>query len=327
MSSIALPFEKQIRNFYIVDSVSAITDIKEFAGTAEPGEVMILGIDGGAVEEGKGFTFYIKDLAGKVIKTDAVDPKKINYLKDVSPKTKVGKKQEFAFTAVTVGKAYTANVRIHFGLSEVNFGTIYATVIAKAGDTATTLANKLAEQLAINLANDMKTSSSSTDTATINGNEVKVNKYFNISASAGTITVQERDWILESYVPGLRAFDQLMWNIEVGSDYFELSDEITKTETAGVFASGQGYQVLELERYLVGHRAEFQGKDATVSFNRPYQAKLDETYTMLDLGYYEVPRYDPQHSDKGITFASSTPATITTIMEAIETAMGTGTGE
>lgn len=327
MSTIALPFERQIRNFYIVDSVSAITNLEEFATDAVAGEVMILSSKGGAVEAGVPFTFYIKDLAGKVIKTDVVDPNKINYLRDVAPQNKVGKSQVFTFGAVTAGKTYTANLRLHFGLSEVNFGTIYASVIATATDTPATLAGKLATQLAENLAKDMKTSNSSTDTTTIAGTDVKVNKYFNVTNAGAAITVQEKDWVLENYIPGLRAFDQLMWNVEVGSDYFEASEEVTKTETAGTFPKGQGYQVLELERYLVGHRAEFPGKDITLSFNRPYQAKLDETYTMLDLGYYETPRYDPQHSDKGITFASSTASVIEDIMEAIETAQGSASGE
>lgn len=323
MSSIALPFERQIRNFYIVETVSAITDIETFATTAIPGEVMILSTTGGPVTVNKPFTFYIKDLSGKVIKTDVVDPKKINYLRQADPRAKVGSIQRFTFNAVTVGKSYTANVRIHYGLSEVNFGTIYASVIAVTGDTPATVAGKLAAQLADNLARDMKTSSSSNATTVINGEDIKVNKYFNVTVAGAVITIQEKDWILANYIPGLRAFDQLMWNAEIGTDYFEASTEVTKSTVAGVFAQGQGYQVMELERYLVGHRAEFPGKDITLSFNRAYQAQLDETYTMLDLGYFETPRYDPQHSDKGITFASSTPATIT----AIVTAIGVATGE
>lgn len=322
MSSIALPFEKQIRNFYIVDTVSAITNLEEFATDADPGEVMILSTTGGTVEANKPFTFYIKDLAGKVIKTDVVDPKKINYLRQADPRAKVGTIQRFTFGAVTVGKSYTANVRIHFGLSEVNFGTIYASVIAVTGDTPATIAGKLAAQLADNLARDMKTSSPSNATTSINGQDIKVNKYFDVTVAGAVITIQEKDWILSTYIPGLRSFDQLMWNAEIGTDYFEASTEVTKAVVPGVFAQGQGYQVMELERYLVGHRAEFPGKDLTLSFNRAYQAKLDETYTMLDLGYFEVPRYDPQHSDKGITFASSTPETINTILTAIKIATG-----
>lgn len=327
MSSIALPFEKQIRNFYIVESLSEITDIEEFASDASAGEVMILSSKGDTVEAGVPFTFYIKDLSGKVIKTDVVDPKKINYLRDVAPQAKVGRSEIFTFNAVTVGKSYTANLRIHFGLSEVNFGTIYASVIAVTGDTTTTIAEKLAIQLAQNLASDMKTSSSSTSTTTIAGTDVKVNKYFTVSVSGAVITITEKDWILENYIPGLRAFDQLLWNVEIGSDYFEADAQVTKTESAGTFPKGQGYQVVELERYLVGHRAEFPGKDITVSFNRAYQADVNETYSMLDLGYFETPRYDPQHSDKGITFASTDAAVIAGILEAIETAQGSASGE
>lgn len=308
MSSIALPFERQIRNLYFAEKVFS-GDAETFATTADVGDVLpIMSADN------KSVTFMFKDGLGKVITSDVIKLSNVLYTNIVKPQAKIGKKETFKIGSVVVGKAYNANLKIHFGVSEKVFGTIYATVIAVQGDTPATLAGKLAVQLAENLAADMKTSNFVNTTTTINGVDVKQNKYFNITVASDTITVEEKDWILENYVPGLRAFDQLMWAVEVGTDYFEADPTITKTVIAGKPAKGQGYQMVELERYLVGHRAEFPGKDITLGFHRKFQADVNSQYNVLDVQYFDVPRYDPQRSEKGFSIVSTTLGTVEAIL-------------
>lgn len=139
---------------------------------------------------------------------------------------------------------------------------------------------------------------------------VKDNKYFTISVDGSKLIIKEKDWILEDFRPGLRTHDQLMWNFEVQGDDTVMST-VTKTNSAPIFAAGQGYQVMELERYLVGHRAETTPfLDSTLGFGRPLESKASEEYYMLDSQYFAISRDDPKHSDKMLTVASTDKAVI-----------------
>lgn len=147
------------------------------------------------------------------------------------------------------------------------------------------------------------------------------NKYFKIGAVAGVITITEKDWILEDFRVGLRSYDQLLWNVELqGVD--AVTANITKTETAPVFATGQGYQMMELERFLVGHRAEFETKDHTLSFGRDYDTSTASSYYMIDLKWFDTSRDDPKHSEKMLTIVTTTVADANTIGLIIEGMMG-----
>lgn len=143
-----------------------------------------------------------------------------------------------------------------------------------------------------------------------NTTAVKDNKYFNISVDGSTLTIREKDWILEDFRPGLRTHDQLMWNFEIQGDDATMA-LVTKTQSDPVFAAGQGYQVIELERYLVGHRAETTPfVDSTLGFGRPYETVVSSEYFMLDSKYFDISRDDPKHSDKMLTVASTDASVI-----------------
>ena len=319
MSSIALPMEKQIRHFFPFTAVAAETTPATFIASASNGELQIL--DAGDSDG----SFYIlkKDYRGTVVKSDLIKPKNITYLKGSAPVAKVGKRQVFTVTSVVVGAVYNLSLKVHYANSEKNFMYIMASQKAVTGDTPTTLLTKLAKQLGNNLANSIHTSTNiaGTDTVIV-GTTVKKNKYFTLSQVAGALTITEKDWILDGYVPGLKTFDQLMWNAELESKSDAAVAVFAKTATVPVYAKGQGYQMIELERYLVGHRgAEFGEPDVTTAFRREYECATDETYYCLDLKYFDVSRNDPYQSDKMLTLVSADPIALDTIGFAIESRM------
>lgn len=327
MSSISLPYEKQIRHFFPFTAVATETTAATFIASADPGEIKLLMQNG--TTTGKG-DFYIikKDSTGKVVKSDLITPKDITYLKGTAPRAKVGKAQTFTLSGVTVGAVYGLSLKVNYANSEENFEYIYANTKAVTGDTPTTVLTRLAKQLGDNLANSVWTSTSISGLDTIiAGTTVRKNKYFTLTQVAGALTITEKNWILDGYVPGLKSFDQLMWNAEVETKNEAAFAQITKTSTTPVYATGQGYQMLELERYFVGHRAEFPGPDITLSFQRAYEINPNSTYYCLDLKYFDVSRNDPYQSDKMLTLVSTTVTGINTIGALIEGLMGGEAGD
>src|SRR5690606_13715877 len=195
------------------------------------------------------------------------------------------------------------------------------------GDTTTTILARLGKSLADNLAASVNTSTKVAGTDTINGSITALkNKYFTVSVAGSALTIAEKNWILEDFRVGLRTMDQLMWNAEITGGTAAVANT-TKTVTAPVFAKGQGYQIIELERYLVGHRAEFETKDITLSFGRQYDTDINKTYYVLDMKYFDISRDDPKHSDKMLTIVSEDPLVIDAIGFAIEARMGLTEGD
>lgn len=335
MSTISLPYEKQIRHFFVADALATETTAKDFVANASVGEMQIFDQNGNAVSYnsgeliGKDLYLLKKNQKGGVSRTDLITPKDITYLRGTSPVAKVGRKQEFTLSAApTKGKHYFLNGKVNYGTSEENFISFYASAKAKDGETTTALLTRLAKQMADNLANSIHTKSSESDLMTIiSGTTAKKNKYFNITVSGSTLTIQEKDWILSEFKVGLKTMDQLLFNFELQAQDDE-QDNVTKSVTAPVFAKGQGYQMIELERYLVGHRAETTPfVDSTLGFGREYDVNINSQYYALDLKYFDISRDSEKHSDKMLTIVSTDPKVIDRFGFAIESAMGKTEGQ
>jgi hypothetical protein len=334
MSTISLPYEKQIRHFFVADAIATETNIQDFIASASIGEMQIFDQEGNAIDYtsgalvGKDFYLAKKNNKGGISKTDMITPKDITYLKGTKPVAKTGKTQTFTLGAApTVGKEYMLVGKVHYGNSEENFITFWAGDIAKTGDTATTLLSRIAKQMADNLAASVNTAAkANAGEDTIEGTtKAKKNKYFTLSVAGSTLTVTEKDWILDDFRVGLRTHDQLMFNFELQSA--DEQDNITKGGTAPVYAKGQGYQMIELERFLVGHRAETTDTlDSTLGFGRNYDTDIAQSYHVLDMKYFDVSRDSEKHSDKMLTITSTDPKVIDAIGFAIEASMGKSEG-
>lgn len=315
MSSISLPYEKQIRHFFPFTAIATETDASTFITSASAGEIQLLMEDGTTTGTGD---FYIikKDATGKVVKSDLITPKDITYMRKTDPVSKTGKVQTFTLSGVTVGAYIGLSIKVHYANSEQNFEYVIAHTKVITGDTANSVLRRLAKQVADNLAASMWTSTTTSGTDTIATSptlSANKNKYFTVTVASSDLVITEKDWILDGYVPGLKTFDQLMWNAELETKNEDQLAQITKVTTAPVYAKGQGYQMLELERYFVGHRAEFPGPDITLSFNRAYEIDVDTAYYCLDIKYFDVSRNDPYQSDKMLTLVCPTEAHIDTI--------------
>lgn len=329
MSSISLPHEKQIKHFFPFTAVASETTEPTFIASASNGEIQLFRESGTTTGTG-GFYFLKKDSTGKVVKSDLVNIKNIKYLRGSKPVEKVGKAQSFTLSGVTVGAVYNLTLKFHYANSETNFEYVMASTKAITGDTANSVLRRLAKQLADNLSASMWTSTATSGTDTIATSptlSANKNKYFTITVATTVLTITEKDWILDGYVTGLKSFDQLMWNAEIETRNEAAFAQIAKASTTPVYARNQGYQMLELERYLVGHRASFPGPDITTSFQRAYEVDVNGNYYALDMQYYDVSRNDPYQSDKQMLLVSTDPEAVDNIGFRIEALMGGDEGD
>lgn len=319
MSSISLPFERQIRHFFVGDAIATETDASAFLSGATIGEVQIFGANGTTADTSGDFYLAKKNQKGSVSTSDLITPADVTYFATRAPRAKVGKTQTFTLGgAPTVGVSYRLVGKVNYGTTEENFITFWAEKTAVTGDTATTLLVDLAKQIADQLANSIHTDTVESGTDTIEGaTTAEKNKYFTLSVSGSVLTVAEKDWILTDYKTGLKTLDQVLWNFEVQTADSEASN-VTKAETAQVFPEGQGYQMRELERYLVGHRAEFDLKDRTLEFDRAYDTVISSTYYTIDLKYHDVSIRDPKLSDKMLTIVADNLTAINAIGNALD---------
>lgn len=328
MGATALPFEKQIKHFMPATAIASEDNIEDFIASASNGEIAIYGEDGtlAGLAPNKDFYFVRKSLNGKILKSDLITPKDIKYRKKTNPRSKTGKTQVFTLSGITANSIITANLKINYAGSERNFVTMIAdTKVPASGGSATTVLTDIAKNLATSLANDIMTSTNIAGTDTIiAGTNVKKNKYFTITVSGSTLTISEKDWILDGYVPGLKTYDQLSWNLVLTSSNDAQAAQISRTETAPVFATGQGYQMKEMERYLSAHRGDFYSPDQTVEFGYNSEIDVTKSYYMLDMRYFDVSTYDPYQSDKELIIVSTEESVITNLLEAVEGLMVEG---
>ena len=214
-------------------------------------------------------------------------------------------------TAGLLADAINAKVTVPNYTATVSTDTVTITSVIP-GVIATTVASTSTTLTTVDV--DMGTASAGTSIQTAD-----VNKYFTVAANATSISIIEKDWILDGYRPGLKSYDQLLWNGVLSANTDAETANVTASGSAPVFAKGQGYQIIELERYLVGHRAETgELLDSTLGFGRPYDASTAVSYYTLDLKYFDRSRDDEKRSEKMITIASDSNTAINIIGNAIE---------
>jgi hypothetical protein len=328
MSTTALPYEKQIKHFMSFVAVAAETTNATFVATGSNSELVVLGEDGAAPSAGKDLLFLKKDASGRLQKSDLITPKDITYLRGTAPRAKTGRIQTAKVeSGIIVGTDYSIDFKIHYGQSEQNFMSFLASARAVTGDTATSLATKIGVELAAQLDRSIHVGyqGGKGSEVMIAGTSVPVNKYFKITQAAGVLTIQEKDFVLTDYIVGLRAFDQLMWNMVTKSSidtYATISTVFTSVTTVGVYAKGQGYQMKELEHYLSSHVGEFAATDITLGFNRGYSIDEAKSYYTIDLSYSDVSRSDPYKSDKQLLLVCETLEEINKVGNAIADAGG-----
>lgn len=329
MSTTALPFEKGIRHFMLFAAVDATTTAPTFLASGSNGNLVILGEGGIPWAAGNDLLLLKKNASGGLVKSDLITPKDITYMKGTAPRAKTGRSQTAKVEAgIVAGNEYVIDFKVNYGVSEENFMSFYASVLAATGDTATTLATKLGIELASQFDRSIHIGyqGGKGKEVMITGTQVAVNKYFKITQVAGVLTITEKDFVLTDYVVGLRAFDTLMWNMVARTSndaYATVSTLLTSVTTPGVYAKGQGYQVKELEHYLANHlNGGFGSADITLGFNNDYDSSTAKSYFTIDLKYTDVSANDPHKSYKQLMIVTESLAEINKVGTAIAAAGG-----
>ena len=299
MSTLTLPFQNQIRQLYfakaVVDTYPAVVgDLQVDQDTDGSEAVTALRV-------------RTKEKNGTVVFSDTIGVRTIRSINLVEARAKVGTKVEYTLVglAAAKGKILTAKLKVNYSVLEDSFFTIQASIMVSDTDTAATAMAKLAVMLRRNIGADARLASSGLPEVAPG---VPDNKYFTITEAAGKITIQEKDFIKETYSIAT-ADDNAMWNFYVAivGTIMDTS-AFTIVNTPGVVAIGQGYQLQEAENFFGRDRGEFDVLNPGYNYNNAFQSDLNKTYTVVDVDYFEVPREDPKESKKTVSVAFESKA-------------------
>lgn len=137
-----------------------------------------------------------------------------------------------------------------------------------------------------------------------------------------TLTIQEKStYLAEYYVTGKKDKLYLDYTVSVA-----FPGEAKVVTTEGSIGSGSGYQARNIEYYLLGNRQDsFRTMGFPHNFEAEYDTKLNGTYTMIELGYWDEGRDDPMKSKKQITVLCESSAAANTLIGQLNTVLGAGT--
>jgi hypothetical protein len=141
------------------------------------------------------------------------------------------------------------------------------------------------------------------------------------TAANAQLTISEKeDYLARYYVTGKKT--RLNMDFSVRATVPSTVADLTITKTLGFAGQGTGYQVRNLEEYLLGNRQDtFRGAGYPHNFEEHYDSILTDQYFLIEIGYFDTGRNDPMKSDKQITIASNSKAAANAMIASINTAL------
>lgn len=196
-------------------------------------------------------------------------------------------------------------------------GTDYYVPVTAAGATTTTTAAEISAWLNVAGNADDYTASPSTNVVTITSAYERVEVAFaedsngvaGYAATAATTTpgadgtdlglqISEKASYLDHYyVTGKKT--RLGLNYTVAASGLDGVTVSVVDTVAGTPGKGTGYQVRNMEEYLLGNRQDtFRGAGYPHNFPETYDSELDANYNIIDIEYYDEGRDDAQIRSK-----------------------------
>ena len=300
--------EIQVRNFYLGGAFPAHATISALrAGTNL--DLAALKPDGTAVANNSELVIAVKNNKGGITMSDVINPKRVLYAHSKKTVARVGKTATISAITAIANSLYTVSIPIwgYGSLSVENEYIKEGFYKSKTGDTAENIVDGLVQSLARNFAREQPALSTTTtytlaDASTV---EIRDNAVFGFSktgtGAGAALVITEKNWLPQYYVTGKKTRTQLDFRVEVR---FPGDTLPTVTQSVGVEGIGTGYQVRNMEYYLLGNRQDtFRGAGYPHNFEESYDSDVTKSYHLLEIGYYDESRDDPMKSKKQITIA------------------------
>ena len=289
--------QNQVRHMYVGQAPDVATVALLKSGGAA-NDLVILGKDGAAVSAGGDFKLYQKDALGNIISSDTIKADNVLDVRSVAYTAPTLKKYTISSLTVDANSLYTVNIEIqgHGSLSPEDTYLKQAYYKAASGDDQEAIVDGLILSLNRNFARE-------------EGSTASTNKSFTFSktgtgATAALVVEAKLDAANFDGDKKIKIYDD--FTVDISCTTYPT---VTLT-TAGSKGVGTGYQVLEMERYLLAERG-----DSYRTNGYPHNivgpelvATTGGSYDLIEIAYYDEGRDEAKKSKKQLTIALPTAA-------------------
>lgn len=305
----AMVGENQVRNILVASAFPEHATISALRGGSN-GDLAALDSDGTAVVNDSEIMFALKNNQGKVRLSDVLKPANITSASVTQYTAPTKKVVTVNSINVTANKIYSISLIVAgFGsLSVENEIILKGHYKSKTGDNAEDIVDGLIINLSKSIGRQQPTLGTTTTYSPQTGDDVQIkdNPWFTL-AKTGTdgtaaIVITEKAWEADYYVTNKKTRLQLEWEVVCSVIDDNTVDPTVAVTTAGTLGKGTGYQVRNLEAYLLGNvQDSYRGIGYPHNFEAEYDSSLTGTYNLIELEYFDESRDDPKKSKKQLT--------------------------
>ena len=310
--------QNQVRHMYV-----GTADVADFAAlkAGNANSLVLLGADGAAVAAGKDFKLFQKDALGNIISSDTIKADNVLDVRSVAYTALALRKYTVSALTVDANTLYTVNILIagHGSLSPEDEYLKQGFYKAAAGDDQEAIVDGLIASLHRNFSREPGANATS-------------NKSFTFSktgSGAGAALVVEGKLDADGFDGDKRTQIFTEFTLDVSATTYPT---VTITE-AGSKGVGTGYQVVEMERFLLGERGDTLRLNAYPhNINGPaLVSTAGGSYDIIEVSYYDEGRDEAKKSKKTLTLAMPTAAVPNGLVNAmigdLNTILGAGSVE
>ena len=311
--------QNQVRHMYVGDAPAAtVTSMATLKSAGVANDFVLLSADGSAVAAGGDFKLFQKDALGNIISSDTIKTDNVLDVRSVAFTAPTLKKFTISDLTVDVNSLYTVNIEIqgHGSLSPEDTYLKQGFYKAVTGDNQESVVDGLIASLNRNFAREV-------------GSTASTNKYFTFSKTGSGSSAA---LVIEAKLDASQ-FDADK-KIQVYSDFLvDLSattyPTVTLTE-AGSKGVGTGYQIQEMEYYLLGERGDTFRKNGYPHniVGAALASSAAGTYDVIEISYFDEGRDEAKKSKKSLTIALPTldapNANVNSVISDLNTILGAG---
>lgn len=281
----------QSRQMYVGQATDAAAGI---ANLSNANDIVILASDGSEASTGDDIAVFVKDALGNVTSSGAIKNGQVTDVRVIPFEAKTLKAYEISGLTVDANSLYSVNITIseHGSLSPEDEYVKQGFHQAKTGDTDLVILQGLAASLNANFSKEV-------------GANASANPYFSfvVSGTAGSakLTITEKnDWLVD-YDPNKKTRHQLKFTVDVVATTYPTVG-VSQAQSAG---KGTGYQIQEMEFYLLGARGDsYREGGYPHNISGPgLVSTASGSYNVVEISYYNEGRDEAKKSKQAITLA------------------------
>ena len=307
--------QNQVRHMYVGQAaVADMTALK--AGAAN--DFVLLGKDGDAVAAGNDFKLFQKDALGNIISSDTIKADNVLDVRSVAYTAATNKAVTISALTVDANSLYTVNIEIsaHGSLSQEDTYLKQGYYKASAADDQEAIVDGLIVSLNRNFAREV-------------GATASTNPYFVFSktgtgASAALVVTGQEQGARFDGDKHIKVYDDFTVDISC------VTYPTVVVSTPASKGVGTGYQVVEMEHFLLGERGDTLRLNAYPhNINGPaLVSTVGGSYDTIEISYFDEGRDEAKKSKKTLTITNLTAAVpnaeVNSIIADLNTILGAG---